>query len=140
MLERQFKGYFRKAERLEGVTGELLLSQLERRLDNVVYRLGFASSRRQARELVVHRHFAVNSKSVDIPSFQVREGDVISIAANSKAQPFMEGIRTITSSRPVPAWLERDSDQGLGRVISLPRREHVQEQLDEQLIVNLYSR
>lgn len=140
ILEAQFKGYFRKAERLKGVTGELLLSQLERRLDNVVYRLGFATSRRQARELVAHRHFDVNHKPVDIPSYQVRQGDVVEIRANSSAKPFIATIRTIASARPVPIWLEKDSERGRGTVVSLPRREHIQEHVDEQLIVNLYSR
>jgi small subunit ribosomal protein S4 len=140
VLEKQFKGYFQKAETLKGVTGELLFTQLERRLDNVVYRLGFASSRRQAREMVVHRHFLVNHKPVDIPSYQVKEGDVVEIKAESRTKPFVETVRTITSARPLPTWLERDSDQGRGTIISLPRREHVQEQIDEQLIVNFYSR
>lgn len=140
VLERQFKGYFRKAERLKGVTGELLLSQLERRLDNVVYRLGFATSRRQARELVSHRHFVVNQRLVNIPAYQVREGDVVGIRTDSRAKPFMQNICTLTSARPVPSWLERDSEQGRGSILALPRREHVQELLDEQLIVNFYSR
>ena len=140
VLERQFRTSFRKAERLEGVTGEILLSQLERRLDNVIYRLGFGASRRQARELIVHRHFAVNGRTVDIPSFQVRAGDIVQIREKSRNKPFMETIRNTTSARPVPAWLERDSDQGRGTVVSLPSREHIQEQIDEQLIVNFYSR
>jgi len=140
LLETQFKNYFRNAERLHGVTGELLLSQLERRLDNVVFRLGFASSRRQGRELVAHRHFNINGKAVNIPSYQVREGDTVEIKAESRSQAFLEHIRSVTSARPVPTWLERDSDQGRGKVLALPRREHIQEQIDEQQIVNLYSR
>ena len=140
LMETQFKNYFRRADAARGVTGENLLMRLEVRLDNVVYRLGFATSRRQARELVLHRHFSVNGRKVNIPSYQVGEGDTIEVRDRAKNHPFFQDIQTVTSSRPVPAWLEVDRDSGLGRVLVLPAREHITEPINEQLIVNFYSR
>lgn len=136
----QFKGYSRKAEEMKGITGENLLSLLERRLDNVVLRLGFATSHRQARQLVNHRHFQVNGRPVNIPSYLVKEGDVIGVQRESLEASFMQNIRAITSARPVPAWLEREPEVGRGRVVTLPRREHISEAINEQLVVNFYSR
>lgn len=140
VLETQFKNYFRRAERMPGITGANLLTELERRLDNVAYRLGLAVSRRQARQMVSHRHLRVNGKAVDRPSYQVRPGDVIELDPAKRAAAFFGGIREAAAGRVVPDWLSLDSQNARGHVLTLPRRDHVQEPIDEQLIVNLYSR
>lgn len=138
--ERQFRNYFEKAERQKGVTGENLLRLLERRLDNVVYRLGMASSRVDARQLVRHGHFTVNGKKVNIPSFLVEEGQVIAAKEGSKSSPKFVGIADAITHRTAPAWLELDKENLVGRVVSLPNREDVDLPITEQLIVELYSR
>jgi len=138
--EGQFRNYFEKAARTKGVTGEMLLQQLERRLDNVVYRLGFGVSRRQARQLVRHGHVAVNGRKVNIPSFEVSAGDEVVIRENSRKLPILEQAKEFTSHQQVPTWLEVDRDNYKGKVLSLPKREDIQLPVNEQLIVELYSK
>jgi small subunit ribosomal protein S4 len=139
-LEGQFRNYFEKAARSRGVTGELLLQQLERRLDNVVFRLGFAQSRRQARQLVRHGHVAVNNHKVNIPSYEVSVGEEISIRENSKKLTVLELAKEFASHGTLPSWLEVDRDAYKARVLSLPKREDIQLPVNEQLIVELYSK
>ena len=140
VLENQFRRYFEAADRQKGITGQLLLQMLERRLDNVVYRLGFATSRPQARQLVRHGHFLVNGKKVDIPSFAVRLGDTVTVrqasAENAMIQHAMEEVK----GRGVPEWLLLDAGAFSGRVSSLPTREQINLPAQEQLIVELYSK
>jgi small subunit ribosomal protein S4 len=138
--EGQFRNYFEKAARTKGVTGEILLQQLERRLDNVVYRLGFAMSRRQARQLVRHGHIAVNGRKVNIPSFEVVVGQEITIRERSNKLPMLEPAKDFASHQNAPTWLEIDRDNYKGRVLSLPKREEIQLPVNEQLIVELYSK
>lgn len=138
VLERQFVRYYEEAERMKGITGENLLQLLERRLDNVVYRLGFAASRPQARQLVSHGHIEVNGKKVDIPSFLVKPGDVISVREKSRSMELIKN--NLEVSRNVPDWLELNKDAFEGRVVSLPRREHIDLPIQEHLIVELYSK
>jgi small subunit ribosomal protein S4 len=142
VLERQFQHYFERAESAEGVTGVVLLQQLERRLDNVVYRLGFAASRREARQLVSHRHFVVNGRTVNIASAQLRPGDVVEVREKSRnilpienAQQLLEGGRN-----KVPDWLSLDSNGRKGTMLRLPERQEMETAVDEQLIVEYYSR
>jgi small subunit ribosomal protein S4 len=139
-LEQQFRNYFERAARKPGVTGELLLQQLERRLDNVVYRLGLATSRRQARQLVRHGHIEVNGRKVNIPSYQVAPGEEIGLREHSRKLPVMEGLREQTSHLSVPAWLEVNRENFQGRVLALPKREDINLPINEQLIVELYSK
>lgn len=140
LLERQFRGYFHRAERMKGITGENLLVLLERRLDNVVYRLGFASSRKEARQLVGHGHYQVNGKKVDIPSFLVTPGATVSVCESSRSmlpvQKALEGV----DGRGVPSWLEVDKTHCTGRVKELPSKEEIALPVNEQLVVELYSR
>src|SRR3984885_4902885 len=138
--EGQFRNYFEKAARASGVTGELLLQQLERRLDNVVYRLGFGISRRQARQLVRHGHIQVNGRKVNIPSFQVSAGDEIAVRENSRKLAILEPAKEFASHQNSPNWLEINRDAYTGRVISLPKRDEIQVPVNEQLIVELYSK
>jgi small subunit ribosomal protein S4 len=141
MLERQFRLYFERAMRMRGVTGENLLSLLERRLDNVVYRLGYATSRAQARQLVAHGHVLVNGRKVDIPSFQVKIGDEITVREGSRSNIHIQSAFQTASGRGRPNWLEILSpDEMRGRVTALPRREDVAQNINEQLIVELYSK
>ncbi len=140
VLERQFSNYFKKAERIKGITGENLLSFLERRLDNVVHRLGFASSRNQGRQLVNHGHITVNNKKVTISSFLVKVGDVISVKEKSQKieaiQVSLEGAK----GRGIPAWLDLEADKFTGKVLALPARQDITLPIQEQLIVELYSK
>jgi small subunit ribosomal protein S4 len=138
--EKQFRNYFEKAFRQPGVTGELLLQQLERRLDSVVLRLGFAVSRRQARQLVRHGHVDVNGRRVNIPSFSVKVGDEIQVREKAKKFTVVEGARDFSSHQPAPAWLEVDRDNLKGRVLALPKRADINLPVNEQLIVELYSK
>jgi small subunit ribosomal protein S4 len=141
VLENQFANYFGKAEKKKGITGETLLLNLEIRLDNVVCRLGFAPSRDQARQLVTHGHVLVNGKKLNIPSAQVKAGDVISLRENTKKnQQVLDSIGTVGGRGGVPAWLELDADGLKGTVLSMPKREDIQMPIDEQLIVELYSK
>jgi small subunit ribosomal protein S4 len=140
VLETQFRHYFERAERSQGVTGTVLLQELERRLDNVVYRLGFAASRPEARQLVSHRHFSVNGRGVNIPSYRVRPGDVVAVRDKSrKAQPIVQAQELI-QGRPVPEWLTLDATKLTGSVIRLPDRTEMDAFIDEQLVVEYYSR
>ena len=138
VLENQFHRYYEAASRREGITGENLLRLLEMRLDNVVYRLGFGASRRQARQLVRHAHFTVNGKKVDIPSYQVRPGDVIAVRPNSKAVETVRAATDLTSA--VPPWLLADHDNLTGKVLRAPERDEIDTPVQEQLIVELYSK
>ncbi|MFN8009322.1 MAG: 30S ribosomal protein S4 [Terriglobia bacterium] len=140
LLEDQFRNYFEKAARQKGVTGELLLQMLERRLDNTVYRLGFASSRAQGRQLVSHGHVRVNNTKVNIPSFQVKPGDVVSVAEKSQKITTVVNAVEMIGSRGVPSWLELDSTKLSGKVLSLPKREDTNLPVQERLIVELYSK
>jgi small subunit ribosomal protein S4 len=140
VLEAQFRNYFRKAERQPGVTGENLLRLLERRFDNVVYRLGLGASRMEARQLIRHGHFAINGRKVDIPSYLVKVGDVITIRERSKSLPRIRENMERAAENTAPAWLEYDSEQAVGRVVALPDREHIDIPVQEQLVVELYSR
>lgn len=139
-LEGQFRAYYEKANRATGVTGELLIQQLERRLDNVAYRLGFAVSRRQARQVVRHGHVLVNGKKVNIPSFQVNVGDEISIREAAKKLIIVEQGVQYAAQNPAPSWLEANFENMSGRVIHLPKRADVNLPVNEQLIVELYSK
>jgi len=140
VLESQFRRYFEAADRQKGVTGELLLQMLERRLDNVVYRLGFATSRAQARQLVRHGHFLVNGKKVDIPSYAVRSGDAIAIRSGSAQNPTIQHAMEEVKGRGIPEWLNFDSAALAGRISQLPTREQINLPVQEQLIVELYSK
>jgi len=138
LLERQFRNYYEKASRMPGVTGENLLTLLECRLDNVLVRLGFAASRRQARQLVRHGHWTVNGRRVDIPSYQVRPGDVIAVKAGTPAQQVIRDATELTGQ--VPAWLQADHDGLTAKVLRKPERREVAAPVQEQLIVELYSK
>jgi small subunit ribosomal protein S4 len=140
VLERQFRRYFAQAERRAGVTGETLLQLLERRLDNVVYRLGFAGSRSQARQLVAHGHFLVNGKPVNIPSYQVKPDDLIEVTQGSRQLEPIQVSLSAVGSRRMPEWLELDVENLRGRIVSLPRREDIDVEAQEQLVVEYYSR
>ena len=139
-LEGQFREYYEKANRASGVTGELLIQQLERRLDNVAFRLGFAISRRQARQVVRHGHVSVNGRKVNIPSYQVNAGDEIAIRESAKKLLIVEQGAQNASQSPVPTWLEMNFDTLTGRVLSLPKRKDISLPINEQLIVELYSK
>lgn len=140
VLESQFRTYYETASRKTGVTGEVLLQQLERRLDNVVFRLGFGISRRQARQLVRHGHIAVNGRKVNIPSFQVKVNDEIVIREGSKKLVILESAKDFAAHQGAPTWLEVDRDNYKGRVLALPKREDINVPVNEQLIVELYSK
>ncbi|HZR58226.1 MAG TPA: 30S ribosomal protein S4 [Terriglobales bacterium] len=138
--EGQFRNYFEKAVRSKGVTGEILLQQLERRLDSVVYRMGFGISRRQARQLVRHGHVHVNGRKVNIPSYPVSVGDEIAIRESSAKLAILEAAKDFSSHQNAPNWLEIDRDNYKGRVTALPKREDINLPVNEQLIVELYSK
>jgi len=138
--ERQFRKYFEMASNKKGITGENLLQILESRLDNVVYRLGYGSSRPQARQLVNHGHFDVNGKKVDIPSYLVKPGDVISVREIKKDTAIIKENVETNSAKPIPAWLEKDVENLSGKVIRLASREDIDLTVEEHLIVELYSK
>jgi small subunit ribosomal protein S4 len=138
VLEDQFRRYFESADRTRGITGETLLQLLERRFDNVIYRLGLATSRAQARQLVRHGHFQVNGKKVDIPSYSLRSGDVVTIRPTSQKAPTILHAIEEVKGRGIPAWLSFDG--AAGKVVSLPTREQINLPVQEQLIVELYSK
>lgn len=140
VLERQFRRYFREAEQRRGLTGTNLLVLLESRLDNVVYRLGLASSRPQARQMVRHGHIEVNGGRVNVPSYLVEPGDVISVRAKSRQMPFFKELVQDLPHRPVAEWLSRDDELMTGRVMALPERKDIDVSFNEQLIVEYYSR
>jgi small subunit ribosomal protein S4 len=138
--ERQFRRYFRTALRVKGMTGVTLLQILERRLDNVIYRLGFADSRAQARQLVTHGHFMINGRNHDIPSYLVEAGDSISVCPTSRANGYFKMVADRLGERGIPSWLEFDGNQMAGRVLAAPDRQSVDLPMNEQLIVEYYSR
>jgi small subunit ribosomal protein S4 len=141
VLEAQFRSTFEKAALAKGITGENLMSALERRLDSVIYRMGFGTSRAQARQIVRHGHIDVNGRKCDIPSAQVKVGDVIAVRETSKNNPAVLAARDATAHAPAPNWIDVDRESLKGRIQSLPKREDlVQIQLNEQLIVELYSK
>jgi len=139
-LEGQFREYYEKANRATGVTGDILIQQLERRLDNVAFRLGFAISRRQARQVVRHGHVEINGRKVNIPSYQVNVGDEIAIRDKAKKLIIIEQATQYAAQNPLPAWLEMNYETLTGRVLSLPQRKDVSLPVNEQLIVELYSK
>ena len=140
VLEDQFRRYFEAAERTRGITGVTLLQLLERRLDNVVYRLGLATSRPQARQLVRHGHFLVNGKKVDIPSYSLKEGDTLSVLGRSQKSPTIGHAMEEVKGRGIPEWLTFDPNAMTGRIMSMPTREQINLPVQEQLIVELYSK
>ena len=139
VLENQFRRYFEAADRQKGITGQLLLQSLERRLDNVIYRVGFATSRAQARQLVRHGHFLVNGKRVDIPSYSLKSGDTVSIREGSRENPTILHAREEVKGRGIPEWISPEGDHG-AKVVSMPTREQINLPVQEQLIVELYSK
>lgn len=140
ILEKQFQNYYVEAARQKGVTGENLLRLIERRLDNVVYRLGFAASRKEARQLVRHGHFTVNGRKVNIPSYLIRIGDEIAVKDGSKDSPKFKELMELAASKTPPAWLEVDVENLRGRVLAYPNREDIDTAIEEHLIVELYSK
>jgi small subunit ribosomal protein S4 len=139
VMESQFRKYFNMAERMKGVTGENLLSILESRLDNLVYRIGLAESRKEARQLVRHGHFLVNGKKVDIPSYLVKVGDVVEVKESSRSSEKFKGLAE-NNQRVAPDWLEVDMEKMRARVVGVPKKEHIDIPIEEHLIVELYSR
>ncbi len=140
VLEKQFKNYYDEAARKEGMTGENLLILLERRLDNVVYRMGMAESHRDARQLVLHAHFTLNGKKVNIPSILVKPGDVISVKESSRDSSKIKGLAEALESKTAPKWLDVDKTNLQAKVVSFPAREDIDFDFNEQLIVELYSK
>lgn len=140
IMEKQFSAYFTTAARTSGVTGDNLLQLLERRLDNVIFRLGFSSSRKQGRLLVSHRHFLLNGRPVNIPSVILKPGDVVSVKPSSRTKPGLKGQIEDALTRAVPSWLWKAPDGFEGKVMTLPSREEIDVQLEDQLIVEHYSR
>lgn len=140
MMEEQFKLTFNKAERQKGVVGENFLILLERRLDNVIYRLGLASSRSEARQLVRHNHYTLNGHKANIPSMTVKVGDVIAVKSKSKDSNKFKEIKELAATKTIPSWLEMDVENMVGKVVALPDRESIDIPVEEHLIVELYSR
>ena len=138
--EKQFHNYYEKASRAEGNTGEVLLSLIERRLDNVVYRLGFANSRRQARQLVNHGHFTVNGGRVNIPSYLVKTGDVIAVCEKSASNAFFKALKEADAFVASPKWLDRDKNTMTGKVVAMPTHADIDFEIAVHLIVELYSK
>lgn len=140
VLEKQFRSYYAKAERKQGITGELLLQELERRLDNVVFRMGYAITRREARQLVNHGHFTVNGKRVNIPSYQVRVGEVIAISEKSRKSEKIKSLIEEFGKKPMPKWIDKAAEAYEGKIIALPARDDIDYEVSEHLIVELYSK
>ena len=140
VLEKQFREYYEKADKMKGITGENMLSLLERRLDNVVYRMGIAVSRSQARQLVTHAHFTVNGRPVDIASFEVKVGDVIAVKETKKDSTYFAAVKGTAKSGKMPKWLDFDTEKLEGKILALPTREDIDSQINEQMIVELYSK
>ena len=140
VLEKQFHHYYEMAERKRGITGEILLQYLERRLDNVVFRMGFASTRREARQLVNHGHFTVNGKRCDIPSAMVKPGDVVAVCQKSQASEKFKTLLEEYGKKAVPQWIEKQADAFEGKITAMPSREDIDYEVSENLIVELYSR
>ena len=140
VLEKPFRNYYEKADRMKGMTGENLMIMLERRLDSIVFRMGFARTRREARQIVGHKHVLVNGKCINIPSYLIKAGDVIEIREKSKSLQRYKDIAEVTAGRLVPAWIEADPENLRGTVKSLPTREMIDVPVNEMLIVELYSK
>ena len=140
VLEKQFHHYYELAERKRGITGEILLQYLERRLDNVVFRMGFAATRREARQLVNHGHFTVNGKRCNIPSALVKAGDVVAVAQKSQQSPKFKALLEEYGKKTVPQWIEKAADSFEGKITAMPSREDIDYEVSENLIVELYSR
>ncbi len=140
VLEKQFRGYYQKARRMQGVTGENLMQLLESRLDNVVFRLGFARTRKEARQTVTHGHITVNGRRVDVPSYRVAPGDVVAVAEKARELLVIKSALVSNERVQVPAWLEVDIEKLQGSVISLPTRDQIDLDIKEQLIIELYSK
>lgn len=140
VMEAQFRRYYESALRKRGMTGQALLEQLEQRLDNVVYRLGYAASRNQARQLVTHGHFNINGRRTDVPSTLVNPGDEISVRQGSRKRPYFKDLAVEAETRTCPEWLERDLDNLSGRMLQMPERGDIEAALNEQLVVEYYSR
>ena len=140
VLEKQFHAYYEKAERKQGVTGEILLQELERRLDSVVFRMGFANTRREARQLVNHGHFTVNGKRVNIPSYQVRLGDVVAVAEKSRTTAKFKSLIEEQGKKPSPKWIDKAAESFEGKIIAMPARDDIDYEVAEHLIVELYSK
>ena len=140
VLEKQFRGYFKRAKSMQGITGENLMQILETRLDNVVFRLGFARTRKEARQTVTHGHITVNGRRVDIPSFRVRPGDLVAVHPKAKELLVIKSALVSNERVEVPAWLEVDVEKLQGSVLSLPTRDQIDLDIREQLIVELYSK
>ena len=140
VLEKPFRNYYQKAQKKPGQTGENLMIMLETRLDNVVFRMGFARTRKEARQIVDHKHVLVNGKQVNIPSYLIKVGDVIEIKENCKGSQRYKDIIEVTGGRTVPAWVEVDQDNLKGEIKELPKREEIDVPVDEMLIVELYSK
>ena len=140
VLEKQFRGYYDKAKKMEGITGENLLILLERRIDNVVFRMGLANTRRQARQIVRHGHIAVNGKRLDIPSALVRKGDVVTVMEASRSKEYFKGMDETLATKAVPAWLVLDAANMSSTVDRFPTREEIDVPIEEQAIVELYSK
>ena len=140
MLEKQFHAYYEKAERKQGITGEILLQELERRLDNVVFRMGFANTRREARQLVNHAHFTVNGKRVNIPSYQVKPGDVVAVSEKSRSTTKFKSLLEENGKKACPKWIEKANDSFEGKIVAMPARDDIDYDVAEHLIVELYSK
>ena len=140
VLEKPFRNYFKKASKMPGQTGENLMILLERRLDNVVFRMGYARTRKEARQIVYHKHVLVNGKQVNIPSYLIKAGDVIEIKEGCKSSQRYKDIVEVTGGRTVPSWLEADQENLKGEIKELPKREEIDVPVDEMLIVELYSK
>lgn len=140
VLERQFRNYYEKAKKMQGVTGENLLILLERRIDNVIFRLGFANTRRQARQIVSHGHITVNGKRLDIPSALVKAGDVIEVCEKSQSNELFKMLKETNNALSAPAWLESDQANLKGNVVRFPSRDEIDVPINEQSIIELYSR
>ena len=140
VLEKQFHAYYEKAERKKGITGEILLQELERRLDNVVFRMGFANTRREARQLVNHAHFTVNGKRVNIPSYQVKPGDVVAVSEKSRSTTKFKSLLEENGKKACPKWIEKANDSFEGKIVAMPARDDIDYDVAEHLIVELYSK
>ena len=140
VLEKQFHAYYEKAERKQGITGEILLQELERRLDNVVFRMGFANTRREARQLVNHAHFTVNGKRVNIPSYQVKPGDVVAVSEKSRSTTKFKSLLEENGKKACPKWIEKANDSFEGKIVAMPARDDIDYDIAEHLIVELYSK
>ena len=140
VLAKQFHAYYEKAERKQGITGEILLQELERRLDNVVFRMGFANTRREARQLVNHAHFTVNGKRVNIPSYQVKPGDVVAVSEKSRSTTKFKSLLEENGKKACPKWIEKANDSFEGKIVAMPARDDIDYDVAEHLIVELYSK